>query len=301
MKANGTPASGGPKRRVWRKIHLGIDEETPEVRAVETGSHIGDAPVLPDPLNQIPAHEQIGRVTADGAYDSRKCHDDFAGRGADGVIPPRKNAQPWKTVTAGAMARNEALRAEDRGSSARSPENQGPERKRRRFGCCRRDDPRLFQAGRLVRVRLTYGEQSAEFRAVENRHERETLLLKLEGLGIDRQSLEGRRALNTLADLQRQREEAQKDVRQEWLHDQQDEIAGNQRELALIGTSNAERIRANAIAEAEIEIRKSKLGVTDGLGAVLGWALEAGQHSIQQGAITSVALVAAVGAAVRGG
>jgi len=33
---------GGPKRRVWRKIHLGIDEETLEVRAVEiTGSHVG--------------------------------------------------------------------------------------------------------------------------------------------------------------------------------------------------------------------------------------------------------------------
>jgi hypothetical protein len=33
---------GGPKRRVWRKIHLGIDEETLEVRAVEiTGNHIG--------------------------------------------------------------------------------------------------------------------------------------------------------------------------------------------------------------------------------------------------------------------
>lgn len=39
---------GGPKRRVWRKIHLGIDEETLEVRAVEiTGSHIGDAPGYP--------------------------------------------------------------------------------------------------------------------------------------------------------------------------------------------------------------------------------------------------------------
>ncbi|MCH2078635.1 MAG: IS5 family transposase, partial [Rhodobacteraceae bacterium] len=45
---------GGPKRRVWRKIHLGIDEETLEVRAVEiTGSHIGDASVLPDLLKQI--------------------------------------------------------------------------------------------------------------------------------------------------------------------------------------------------------------------------------------------------------
>ena len=103
---------GGPKRRVWRKIHLGIDEQTLEVRAVEiTGSHIGDAPVLPDLLNQIPADETIGSVTADGAYDTRKCHDAIAGRGAHAVLPPRKNAQPWKTVTAGAVARNEALRA----------------------------------------------------------------------------------------------------------------------------------------------------------------------------------------------
>ena len=103
---------GGPKRRVWRKIHLGIDEETLEIRAVEiTGSHIGDAPVLPDLLNQIPADEQIGSVTADGAYDTRKCHNAIADRGAHAVIPPRKNAKLWKTVTAGAMARNEALRA----------------------------------------------------------------------------------------------------------------------------------------------------------------------------------------------
>ena len=26
---------GGPKRRIWRKVHIGIDEETLEVRAVE--------------------------------------------------------------------------------------------------------------------------------------------------------------------------------------------------------------------------------------------------------------------------
>ena len=102
---------GGPKRRVWRKIHLGVDEKTLEVRAVEiTGSHIGDAPVLPDLLNQIPANEAIGSVTADGAYDTRKCHDAIADRGAHAVIPPRKNAKSWKAVTAGAVARNEALR-----------------------------------------------------------------------------------------------------------------------------------------------------------------------------------------------
>lgn len=50
---------GGPKRRVWRKIHLGIDEQTLEVRAVEiTGSHIGDAPVLPDTCSARSRHAQ---------------------------------------------------------------------------------------------------------------------------------------------------------------------------------------------------------------------------------------------------
>ncbi|OLS52821.1 hypothetical protein BV392_12990 [Rhodovulum sulfidophilum] len=34
-----------------------------------------------------------------------------ADRGAHAVIPPRKNAKPWKPSTAGAIARNEALRA----------------------------------------------------------------------------------------------------------------------------------------------------------------------------------------------
>ena len=59
---------GGSKRRIWREIHIGIDEETLEIRAVEvTGSNIGDAPILPDLLDQIPADEEIGSVTADGA------------------------------------------------------------------------------------------------------------------------------------------------------------------------------------------------------------------------------------------
>lgn len=103
---------GGPKRRVWRKIHLGIDEQTLEVRAVEiTSSDVGDAPMLPELLSQIPPDQDIASVTADGAYDTRKCHDAIAERGAAAVIPPRKNAKPWKAVTAGAAARNEALRA----------------------------------------------------------------------------------------------------------------------------------------------------------------------------------------------
>lgn len=101
---------GGAKRRLWRKIHIGIDEETLEVRAVEvTTSNVGDAPMLPDLLDQIPREQDIGSVTADGAYDTRKCYDAVAARGAHAVIPPRKNAKPWKPTSAGAIARNEAV------------------------------------------------------------------------------------------------------------------------------------------------------------------------------------------------
>ena len=106
---------GGPKRRVWRKIHLGIDERTLEVRAIEvTSSDVGDAPMLPGLLDQIAPDQPIASVTADGAYDTRKCHDAIAERGAAAVIPPRKNAKPWKPDTAGAVARNEALRTSRR-------------------------------------------------------------------------------------------------------------------------------------------------------------------------------------------
>ena len=62
---------GGAKRRVWRKAHLGIDEETLEIRAVKvTSSDIGDAPMLPELLVQISTDQDIASATADGAYDT---------------------------------------------------------------------------------------------------------------------------------------------------------------------------------------------------------------------------------------
>lgn len=51
--------------------------------------------------------------TADGAYDTRKCHDTIAKCGATVIMPPRKNAKPWKNTTARAVARNEVLRASE--------------------------------------------------------------------------------------------------------------------------------------------------------------------------------------------
>jgi len=88
-----------------------MDTATSDIRAVQfTPSRDCDRPVLPDLLEQIPMGENIGTVTADGSYDTRKCHDVITDRGAHTVIPLRKNAKPSKTITAYDVAPNRALR-----------------------------------------------------------------------------------------------------------------------------------------------------------------------------------------------
>ena len=96
-----TKKHGAEYRRQWRKVHLGIDAETLEIRAIEvTDNKTGDAPMLPELMNQIPESEQI-----------KECHNAIAARGAAAIIPTRKNAQFRKENTAGARARNAILRA----------------------------------------------------------------------------------------------------------------------------------------------------------------------------------------------
>jgi hypothetical protein len=107
-----TKKHGAEYRRQWRKVHLGIDAETLEIRAIEvTNNKTGDAPILPELMKQIPETERIAAIYGDGAYDTRECHNAIAARGAAAIIPSRKNAQFRKENTAGARARNEILRA----------------------------------------------------------------------------------------------------------------------------------------------------------------------------------------------
>ncbi len=107
-----TRKHGASYRRQWRKVHLGIDAETLDIRAIEvTTNAVGDAPTIPDLLAQIPKNERILSVGGDGAYDTRGCHAAIAARGADAVIPVRRNGRPWTKDGPGVDARNEALRA----------------------------------------------------------------------------------------------------------------------------------------------------------------------------------------------
>lgn len=107
-----TKKHGAEYRRQRCKIHLGIDAETLEVCAIEGADNkTGDAPILPELMNQIPESEQIAAIYCDSAYDTKECHNAIAARGAAAIIPTRKNAQFRKENTAGARVRNDILAA----------------------------------------------------------------------------------------------------------------------------------------------------------------------------------------------
>lgn len=90
-----TRQHGISKRRTWRKLHLGVDEETGEIlAAVVSTNDVSDGEVLPDILDGIGG--DLEQVSADGAYDQRKCYEAIRARQANAVIPPRKGARIWR-------------------------------------------------------------------------------------------------------------------------------------------------------------------------------------------------------------
>jgi len=102
---------GAEYRRQWRKLHIGIDAKTLQIRAVQlTTNNVSDSQLLGDLLAQIPQDEQIDSVYTDGAYDTKKCRQVIADRQAHAVTPPRKNAKLWKDTKSSTLERNELLR-----------------------------------------------------------------------------------------------------------------------------------------------------------------------------------------------
>ncbi len=80
------------RRRTWRKLHLGVDETTKEIIAVDvTPSHVHDSRVLPTLLDQVPG--EIRQVPGDRAYDTRACYESVLHRDAIATFLPRRNAR----------------------------------------------------------------------------------------------------------------------------------------------------------------------------------------------------------------
>jgi IS5 family transposase len=85
---------GAERRRQWRKLHIGIDAQTLQIRAIcVTGNHVSDAAVVADLLAQLPKDEVLHCLTGDGAYDTQPVYEAVMDRGAIPIIPPRKNAR----------------------------------------------------------------------------------------------------------------------------------------------------------------------------------------------------------------
>lgn len=88
-------AKGWTKRRTWRKLHISMDAESQQVRAVLiTNRDVVDPRMLPRLLKQV--GDEMELVTADGAYDSRECYKAIHERGARAVIPPRQDSTLWE-------------------------------------------------------------------------------------------------------------------------------------------------------------------------------------------------------------
>ena len=86
---------GAEKRRTWRKLHLAVDVDTHEAISAEVSLvNVGDCEVLPTLLN--PLRRKVAAVSADGAYDTKSCHETLKNKGCTPLIPPRKNAALWE-------------------------------------------------------------------------------------------------------------------------------------------------------------------------------------------------------------
>lgn len=101
----------GPERhRQWRKLHIAIDAQTLQLRAIcVTSNNVSDAAVVPDLLAQVPGDETIVTFTGDGAYDTQLVYEAVMQRGAIPIVPPRKRARIRKG--AAFAYRNDAIGA----------------------------------------------------------------------------------------------------------------------------------------------------------------------------------------------
>ncbi|MEZ8046452.1 IS5 family transposase, partial [Vibrio sp. 10N.247.310.56] len=99
---------GVEKRRTWRKLYLAVDVDTHEAISASAEVslvNVGDSEVLPTLLN--PLRRKVTAVSADGAYDTKNCHETLRNKGCTPLILPRKNAVLWED----GHPRNEAVTA----------------------------------------------------------------------------------------------------------------------------------------------------------------------------------------------
>ena len=82
---------GRSKRRLWRKLHIAMDEEDQMILSSEvTESQRHDGAILPLLIERIEG--ALYQITGDGAYDKKSCYRAAYKRGAKPVFPPQRDA-----------------------------------------------------------------------------------------------------------------------------------------------------------------------------------------------------------------
>ncbi len=85
---------GQERRRIWRKLHLAVDSNTHEIICADLSlNNVTDSESFPGLIRQT--HRKIRAASADGAYDTRLCHDELRRKKISALIPPRKGAGYW--------------------------------------------------------------------------------------------------------------------------------------------------------------------------------------------------------------
>jgi len=105
-----------PKRRAWRKLHLGVDGKTGDIVAVDlTASGARDAARVPALLKQI--DRPLASVSADAAYDTTDVYESIENHRSDrspkALITPKKNARV-STKPNASRQRNRNVRSRDK-------------------------------------------------------------------------------------------------------------------------------------------------------------------------------------------
>ncbi|RCW78076.1 phage tail tip lysozyme [Paracoccus lutimaris] len=125
----------------------------------------------------------------------------------------------------------------------------------------------LQQRVALERVALQYGQDSAEYRVAEQDQLRANTVLELQNLGFTEQDQKAKQVLGALASAYFAKEDmaakARQDAQREYLQGQDDQIAAINRQVSLIGATRDEQARINALAEADLEIRRRSLSIDD--------------------------------------
>jgi IS5 family transposase len=103
---------GASKRRIWKKLHIGMDPRSGEIiigELTNNGVGCGDGEVAQRLIKKLP--KSIKRVFGDGAYDGIELRQEIEKNGANPLIPPPKGAVIHKDSKDPAMMkRNDAIR-----------------------------------------------------------------------------------------------------------------------------------------------------------------------------------------------